>query len=129
MHEPAHIRAALDAAAALGHDELIVSSAPGAAGYAGPQWFKNVIDDAAKDHPDIGLYAILDCGDRPGDALTALRLGVTDISLTGKASNKVAAIAKKLKARLHKPAHGASLDLIGVGDPQSNCETWLRKRL
>ena len=128
VHEPAHVRGALAAAASLGFEHLTLSSARGAAAYNGPLWFQNMVGREAALSPKIEVKAILDCGDRPGHALTALRFGLADISLTGKARDKVAAIAKKMKARLHNPALATSLDLIGADDPEAICRAWLGKQ-
>jgi IMP dehydrogenase len=57
-----HARAAVTAAAALGVP-VTLGSAAGAAGYAGPGWFKAAVDAAASEHPGAAVSAVLDCAD------------------------------------------------------------------
>ena len=51
-------------------------SAPGAAVFAGPAWWRAIVDRCAITQPDI-----LDCADAPGRALEALALGCRRIVL------------------------------------------------
>ncbi len=50
-------------------------SAEGAAIYAGAGWWRALIAAARRDYPDATHTDILDCGDAPGRALEALRIG------------------------------------------------------
>ena len=74
VHSLDQARAALAAAAALDRPVTLVS-APGAAGYAGVAWFRKVVDLAAADQPGVTVTAVLDCADKPGLVLAALRQG------------------------------------------------------
>jgi hypothetical protein len=73
-------------------------SATGAAGYAGPSWFRAVVDEARATHPDVEVTAVLDCGDMPGHALAALRDGVAAIRFSGDTAAKIADIAAQYGA-------------------------------
>ncbi|WP_230169251.1 hypothetical protein [Roseomonas sp. CECT 9278] len=100
------------ALAAAGPRGVLLLSAPGAGGFAGPAWFLGMIAAAAAAHPGIPLQAALDCADAPGTALAALRAGarlvVLDHDSPGYAA--VAAAAAEIGARL-LPARPPSLDL------------------
>lgn len=50
-------------------------SAQGAATFAGAGWWRAVVDAATEEHPATPCRDILDCGDAPGHAMAALRLG------------------------------------------------------
>ena len=125
VHSLAHARAALAAAAELGVP-LTLASAPGAAAYAGPGWFQEVVAQAKAEVPRADCRAVIDCGERPGDVLLALRLGLEQVRFTGKkeAAKKLAAIAEQLGAELITGRLEA-LDLRGVADPAVACRAWL----
>ena len=94
-----HARAAMAAAAALGAEVTLVS-APAAAAYAGAGWFLEAIAIAAAEHPTARAVAVLDCGDRPGLVLGALRRGCRAVRFTGRgrALARLQAIAKRYGA-------------------------------
>jgi len=50
-------------------------SAPGAALFAGPPWWIALRAALAGEHPGFAFDDVLDCGDAPGLAAQALRLG------------------------------------------------------
>ena len=87
-----------------------------------------MVAGAAADYRGMKLQAVLDCADKPGHALAALRLGLKDIALDGKAHGKVASIAKQMGARLHAPAGAKCLDLLGHDNPGSACAIWFTKQ-
>jgi hypothetical protein len=101
VHSLDQARAAIDAAAALDLPVTLLSG-PGAAGYAGPGWFLEIIRLARAAHPEVDVTAILDCADQPGRALGALRQGAKILRLGGnaRARKRVAAIAAAMGARL-----------------------------
>lgn len=127
VHDVAHARAALAAAAGRGV-RVTLLSAPGAAAYAGPAWFREVVGAARAAHPQAEAAALLDCGARPGDVLAALRAGVEGVVFTGRAdvADKLAALADAHGAAFHRarpPAH----DLLDAGDPAAACRRWLAR--
>ncbi len=71
VHSAAHVRAALEP----GRPVLLLS-APGAAVYAGPEWWRAMIDGCGTGEPDL-----LDCADAAGRALEAIALGCRRIVL------------------------------------------------
>ncbi|MCC6467631.1 MAG: hypothetical protein IT563_04865 [Alphaproteobacteria bacterium] len=105
---------------------LVLMSGPGAAGYAGPGWFLEVVRLARADHPTVAVTAILDCADRPGRALGALRLGAKVLRLSGnaRARRRVAAIARAMDARLDDTRFDV-LDLAGSGDARAAVSAFL----
>lgn len=126
FHGLADAKAALAAAAALGVPVTLLS-APAAASYAGPGWFRAVVEQARAAHPEAEAAAVLDCGDRSGHALAALREGVTAIRFSGKTSDKIEDIAAQYGARVVRDRPEA-LDLQEVaGDPAAACRAWLEK--
>jgi hypothetical protein len=82
VHSLAQASAAVDEAAALAVPVTLLS-APGAGAYAGPGWFKSIVDQAAARHPEIDLTAVIDCGAAPGMVLAALRGGFKHVRYTG----------------------------------------------
>jgi hypothetical protein len=125
VHALDQARAALAAAAALDEPVTLVS-APGAAGYAGAAWFRKVVDLAVAERPGVAVSAVLDCADKPGLVLGALRQGLTRVCFTGSkaAAAKLSAIATAQGAEVlgRRPR---SLDLRGVPDPEATCRAWL----
>ena len=71
------------ALAAAGPRGVLLLSAPGAAGFAGPAWFLALVAQAARSHPGVPFDAALDCADAPGTALAAIRAGARLIVLDG----------------------------------------------
>ncbi len=99
VHCLEHAAAAV-AAAAEAERPLLLLSAPSAAGYMGPAWFAALADAALEAAPTAEILPILDCGDRAGYALAALRQGVPCIRYEGTANERIRALAE---------AHGATL--------------------
>ncbi|UCH74133.1 MAG: hypothetical protein JSU82_17790 [Rhodospirillales bacterium] len=129
VHGLAHAEAALAAAAGLGVAVTLIS-AEGAAGYAGPSWFRMVVEEARAAHPEAQVTAVLDCGDMPGYALAALRDGAQIIRFSGDTADKIADIAAQCGAQIiaERPA---ALDLAPVErarrDLERACRDWLEK--
>ena len=126
IHNLAHARAAITAAAELGVP-VALHSAPDAAGYAGPGWFREVVALAHAEAPAAQVSAQLDCGAEPGHALAALRAGVAAVALAAPPGvrAKVAAIARQYGAQLVKPTIAPCLDLLDVADAVAACRAWL----
>lgn len=126
VHSLDHARAAIDAAATLGVEVTIVSAA-GAAGYAGPMWFKALVEAALLDHPDAAVTAILDCGEEPGTVLGALRAGLKHVRFTGPipTRERLAALAAPLGAIIENDEPTDTLDLLETRDPASLCRAFL----
>jgi hypothetical protein len=101
VHSLAHAIAALSAAAEAGR-EVILASAPDAGIYAGPGWFKALIDAAREAVPTAGFSALLDCGDDAGAAQGAIRAGIDGIVFTGRedVAERLAAIAAARDCRV-----------------------------
>jgi hypothetical protein len=125
VHSLEHARAALAAAAELGVP-VTLASAPGASAYAGPGWFQEMTALAAAEVPRAAFDAVIDCADRPGDVLLALRLGLRRVRFTGKTAvaRKLAAIAEQSGAEL-VTGRLRALDLRGAADPAGACRAWL----
>ena len=121
VHDLSQARAALAAASAAAAPVTLLSPA-GAAAYWGALYFQSLVRLASEAHPGVAFTAVLDCGERPGDVLAALRQGIADIVFHGEGEirAKLAAIAAARGARLHAPMT-ADLDLGTVGDPAAAC--------
>ena len=78
IHSLADARAALAAAQAL-KSPVVLASAAAAGGYAGPAWFRAVVDQARAEFPDVAATVVLDCGDEAGTVLAALQHGFTRV--------------------------------------------------
>lgn len=109
VHGLHQAEAALAAAGARG---VLLLSAPGAAGFAGPAWFLALAAAALRRHPGPRAEAAIDCADAPGTALAALRAGAGIVVLDGAcpAFGAVAAAAAEAGARL-LPERPPALDL------------------
>lgn len=97
IHSLRHARAAAAAASETGKP-LLLLSAPFAAAYTGPGWFGAVARQVSDEFPDARVTAALDCGDRPGHALAALRHGLKTIRYDGPANAAVTDIARRNRA-------------------------------
>jgi acyl-CoA reductase-like NAD-dependent aldehyde dehydrogenase len=126
VHSLAQARAAVAAAGVLGVP-VTLESAAGAGGYAGPLWFKALIDAACAAYPAAAVSAVLDCGDEAGTALGALRAGIGRVRFTGSAATRerIAAIAASLGATLEGEATGTALDLLEARDPEAAARAFL----
>ena len=118
-------RAALAAARAVGCG-VTLYSAPGAAAYLGAGVFRAMIDIARREFPDVPARWVLDCGEAPGLALGALRIGVPTVRLRVRPDvlARVADIAGQLGAAVDADERPA-LDLLSVADPEAACRSWL----
>jgi fructose/tagatose bisphosphate aldolase len=124
IHELAHARAALVAAAELGLP-VEIWSAPGAAAYAGAGWFDAVTRAAANQAPPAAFIAVLDCDDRADLVQAALRHGLTQVCFRGSRATaaRLADIARHYGATLHRKMPQA-LDLLDADDPLAACRAW-----
>jgi hypothetical protein len=83
-----------DAVAALARKEPVtLLSAPGAALYAGCGWWRALIESARAEYPDVPCIDVLDCADGTGQALAALRIGLTRLVLWPEAPGREAVVA------------------------------------
>jgi hypothetical protein len=125
IHELAHARAALAAAAALGRP-VELWSAPAAAASAGAGWFQAVIRLALDGRSVAGVTAVLDCGDRADLVQAALRQGLLHVCYSGPVgvARPLADIAGQLGATLHRRRPPA-LDLLYCDNAEAACRTWL----
>jgi hypothetical protein len=127
VHSLAHLRAALTAGAASGRP-IVALSAIGASGFAGAGWFASLVEQGRLEFPQIELTAILDCADRGGDVLAALKLGLRHLIFTGhpEAAIRLGDIAVQSGATI-VTARPPSLDLLNTRDPfraaRIHCET------
>ena len=131
VHDLEQAHAALAAAGELGVAATLASP-PGASAYLGAGWFREMIALAREAHPAVEAEVIMDCGDKAGHVLEALRMGFTRVRFTGTArvAAKLSSIAGQSGAALLRGRLRA-LDLRGAGDPAAACRDWLaagRKR-
>lgn len=116
VHCPAHVAAA----EALGAP-VIVQSPPDCPRRQGVPWFAALVAGTA---PPV--LPVLDCGDAPGLALAALRLGLPAVRLApGPAVAAVVAVAADLGAVVDTGTPAAVLDLQGQADPAAACRRFL----
>jgi len=126
VHSLAHARAALAAAHAL-RVPVALASAAGAGGYAGPLWFKALIEAASGDFPDVEVTAVLDCGTEAGTTLAALRHGFKRVRFTGTEAALPALrdIAHQLAAEIETDDAPEALDLLEEGEPEVAAHAYL----
>jgi len=128
VHDLRHAQAALAASEAASAAVTLLSPA-GASAYWGPLFFQAMIRLAAEAHPGAVFEAILDCGDRPGDVLAALRQGVKTLAFHGEGPvrDRLAAIAAATQGRVSdRPS--ADLDCAQAADPVQACGALLSLR-
>ncbi len=114
VHTLAHASGALKAAGAAGRHAILVSAID-AGVYAGAGWFTALVEAARRAVPSARFSAVLDCGDRPGAALAAIRAQVEGVIFTGRAdvARRLADIARQHGVRLVTERPVAALDLLG----------------
>lgn len=129
IHSLEDAKAALAVAAELGVS-ITFRSAVGAGRYLGASVFRDMVDEAAGPTPPIAVTTIFDCGDDPGLALGALRLGlkVIRISITGDAKDRIAEIAAQTDARLDEDISIPVLDLLALENKEAALRNWLSPR-
>jgi hypothetical protein len=127
IHAPAEAALALSLA---GNRGVLLLSAPGAAGYLGPDWFLGIVAAAAAAVPGVPHKPVLDCADAPGQALGALRAGLRDLVLDSAcpAFAQVAAAAAELGGRV-RTVRPASLDLGALDLSRAGARARLAKWL
>jgi acyl-CoA reductase-like NAD-dependent aldehyde dehydrogenase len=81
--------------------------------YAGPGWFRSLVEAAREAVPDARFSAVLDCGDEPGAALAAIRAQVECVVFTGRpdVARRLADIARQHGVRLETERPEAAVDL------------------
>jgi hypothetical protein len=121
IHSIAHARAVCLATIATDSKtpvSLELWSARHAAASLGPAWFGNIGTIISKEFPDLAIVCVLDCGDAPGNALAALRHGITCIYISAPSAvaDKIRAIALHTNAdvRTRRPSMP---DLMDYSDP------------
>ncbi len=112
VHSLAHALGALKAAAGCGCP-IVLTSAPDAGIYAGPGWFRALVEAARQMVPAARFRAMLDCGDEPGAALAAIRAQVDGAIFTGRpdVARRLADIAGQQRVRFATERPAAGLDL------------------
>ncbi len=120
VHGLDHVRMALRPGLAV-----TLLSAPGAAAFAGVAWWRALIRRAQVEC-GAGQDEVLDCGDAPGYAMSALRLGQRRLILAPDTPGfgAVAATAATCGATL-LTARPPSLDLATRG-AERRLDAWLR---
>jgi hypothetical protein len=111
IHSLADARAALAAAWAL-KSPVVLASAEAAGGYAGPAWFKALVDQARAEFPEARATAVLDCGDEAGTA-------------GGAALKRLKDIAGQMGAAIETGRRPAALDLLDQRDPEAAARVYL----
>ena len=125
VHGIEEARIALAAARALGRP-LILASAPAAAGYAGPLWFRELLRRVRAEAEGVEVTGLLDCGDKPGLVLGALDQGLPLLRFSGprRAAETLSEICQAQGVRLITTRLKA-LDLGAEEDPEGACRDWL----
>jgi fructose/tagatose bisphosphate aldolase len=128
VHSLDHARAALAAARAL-QVPVTLASAAGAGGYAGPLWFKSLVETARADFPEVDVTAVLDCGVEAGTTLAALRHGFKCVRFTGSeaALAPLLDIAHELGAEIETGVAPDALDLLDEPDPEAAARIYLAR--
>ena len=118
--------AALQAAAGQNMAITLVSP-PGAAGFAGPGWFREVVAQARDAMPGVAFDSVLDCASEAGLALAAIREGVEAICFGGPddVRAKIEDIAAQAGCAVTEIGYTHALDLDQCADAPTACRDWL----
>ena len=125
VHEPAHVEIAL-AAAARADRAVVLLSPRGASAYMGAGYFRAMIETGRRMHPAAEAVAVLDCGDRAGDAMGALREGIEVVCFRGDpaVAAKLAEMAAQSGAAVIEEIREV-FDLAEVTDPAAAIDEYL----
>jgi acyl-CoA reductase-like NAD-dependent aldehyde dehydrogenase len=125
VHTAAQARAALASATRAGRP-VVLASPPDAAASMGAGMFRAIIAAAREAEPRARSLAVLDCGDRPGDAMAALREGIDAVCFRGdpEVAAKLAEMAEQAGARV-LTALTVSLDLAEADEPEAAVSAYL----
>ena len=128
VHHREHVMAALQAASEAGA-AITLLSPPAAALSLGAAVFAAMIEDARLHYPGVDAVAVLDCADRPGMALNALRHGVKAIRLAASPEiiSKINEITAQTESKLELRDIPAC-DLNNVEDLLTSCRKWLQSQ-
>ena len=112
VHTLAHSLGALRAAVRVERPVTLLSAAD-AGIYTGPGWFQALVTAVRRAVPVARCSALLDCGDRAGAALAAIRTEVEGVVFSGRAdvSRRLADIAEQHGVRFVTERPAAALDL------------------
>jgi delta 1-pyrroline-5-carboxylate dehydrogenase len=92
---------------------VVLVSAADAGIYTGPGWFGALVEAAREAVPEARFSALLDCGDRPGAALAAIRAQVEGVIFIGRddVADRLADIARQhgVSFVTERPAGGLDL--------------------
>ncbi len=118
--------AALQAAAEQNIEVTLVSPA-GAAGFAGPGWFRELVGQARNAMPDVAFDSVLDCANEAGIALAVIRDGIEAICFDGPngVRSKIEDIAAQAGCALVNIDYQHALDLDQCTDAPTTCRKWL----
>jgi acyl-CoA reductase-like NAD-dependent aldehyde dehydrogenase len=119
VHTAAQATAALGAAVRAGR-AVVLASSPDASASMGPGMFGAIIAAAREAEPDACALAVLDCGERPGDAMAALREGIEAVCFRGapEVAAKLADMAEQSGMRVLTELP-VSLDMAEIRDPEA----------
>lgn len=126
VHSLGQARAALVAAASLKR-KVVLASGPGAGAYAGPAWFKSLVEQAKSACPGAEAEAALDCGEAAGAALAALRMGFKRVGFSGNAQARadLEDMARALGAAIETGSDDSALDLRDQKNAEASCRAYL----
>lgn len=121
FHNMSHLSAALAVAEQIGQPITLLTP-EGGAGYAGPGYYRRLLDQIRPAHPGARCRCLLDCGADAALALQALREGWTEIVFSGAAETreKIESAAETINARVHAAAPVA-VDLLTSADIDATC--------
>ena len=112
VHSLAHAIGALTGAARAGRSIILMSAAE-AGIYAGPGWFRALVEAAREAVPGARFVAMLDCGEEAGAALATIRAQIEGVIFIGRGdvARRLGDIARQHDVRLETTRPVAALDL------------------
>ena len=125
VHDIDHVRVAVTAAAQAG-GRAVLFSAAGAIAWLGGGYWAALERLARSEFPEAEFELVLDCGDRAGDVLAALRAGCGAVRFSGRpdVAARLAAMARAGGAQWVTDPLPA-VDLSAAADPEAACRRLL----
>lgn len=124
VHSFAHVRCVL-AAARVGNHPVVFRNSTETLRALGPAWFAALSMKAADEFSDVPYRALFACGDAPGFALAALRLGLTFFERPDPLPARDAVISAIQKAGGVLMDPSETFDLVSSSDPALSCRAWI----
>jgi hypothetical protein len=124
IHDIVDARVVCSAAIGFGN-QVTMWTASGALFYLGPAWIIEIWRHVRREFPELIINTVIDCGNDPGNALSAIRSGAEGVALNAKPSvkKKIRQIASARNVMIWK-CPNRILDLGKCSNKEACCKEW-----